>query len=131
MTAFTSAAERALDSREVDVVFESHADANLAANPSRLACGGRIVVIGEENPITLDVGLSMAAKQADADLRFMSIVASVDDQVPILERICERLAHGSFEVAIDAVFGPDEVAKALDELTSSGTVGKVVLDTTR
>jgi len=121
----------ALDGREADVVFEPHADAHLAANLSCLARGGRIVVIGEEDPITLDGGLSMSAKQADADLRFMSIIASAGDQAPILELVGERLADGSFEVAIDSVFGLDAVPEALETLMSSGTLGKVVLDTSR
>ena len=73
----------------------------------------------------------MAAKQADADVRFMSIVASAGDQAAILERVGERLADGTFTVAIDSAFGLDAVPEALAELRSSGTLGKVVLETSR
>jgi NADPH2:quinone reductase len=121
----------AADGRGVDVVFEPQADAHLTANLTCLARGGRIVVIGEQGPITVDGGTSMAAKQADADLRFMSIVASRGDQAAILERVGERLADGAFTAAIDSVFGLDSVPEALAELRSSGTLGKVVLDTSR
>ncbi|MFB6235689.1 MAG: NADPH:quinone reductase [Halopenitus sp.] len=120
--------EAATNGREVDVVFEPHADLHLEANLDRLARGGRIVVIGEENPIEIDAGVSMTAKQADADLRFMSLMASPDDQVPILERVGERLADERFSVEIDEVFGLDELPAAHQELMSSGTLGKIVID---
>jgi len=77
----------ATDGRPLDVVFEPHADSNLEADLTRLERGGRIVIIGEESPIAIDSGTSMTAKQADADLRFMSIVASAEDQAPILRRV--------------------------------------------
>ncbi|MDZ5809946.1 NADPH:quinone reductase [Halorubrum sp. AD140] len=121
----------ATDGRAVDVVFEPQADAHLSANLARLARGGRIVVIGENGPITLDGGLPMAAKKADADLRFMSVMASPGDQAPILERVGERLADGTFTVAIDSVFGLEAAAEAQAEVLSPGTIGKVVLDTSR
>lgn len=114
--------------REIDVVLEPHADAHLEANLERLARGGRIVVIGEEEPITLDAGVSMTAKQADADFRFMSLMASPDDQAPILRQVGERLADGTFTVEIESVFGLDELPEAHRELMSSGTVGKIVIE---
>lgn len=120
--------EAATNGREVDVVFEPHADLHLEANLDRLARGGRIVIIGEENPIEIDAGTSMTAKMADADLRFMSLMASSDDQVPILERVGERLADGRFSVEIDEVFGLDDLPAAHRELMSSGTLGKIVID---
>ena len=125
------AVRTAADGREVDVVFEPQADAHLAADLACLTRGGRIVVIGENETIAVDGGTSMAAKQADADLRFMSIVASAGDQAAILERVGERLADGTFTAAVDSVFGLGSVPEALAELRSSGTLGKVVLDTSR
>lgn len=118
----------AANGRGVDVVFEPHADAHLEANLTSLARGGRIVVIGEENPITIDGGLSMEAKMADADFRFMSLMASADDQAPILTRVGERLADGIYTVEIDSAFGLDELPEAHRELMSSGTLGKIVID---
>jgi len=118
-----------MDDRPLDVVLEPHADLNLGVDLTRLAQGGKIVVIGEDSPITLDGGTSMTAKQADADLRFMSIVASPDDQAPILRRVGERLADGTFTVEIDRVFGLDELSEAHAYVQSPGTLGKVVIDT--
>jgi NADPH2:quinone reductase len=118
----------ATDGREFDVVMEPHADAHLEANLERLTRGGRIVVIGEERPITLDAGLSMTAKQTDADFRFMSLMASPDDQKPILRRVGERLADGTFTVEVDSAFGLDELPEAHRELMSSGTMGKIVVE---
>lgn len=126
-----TALESAADGRTVDVVFEPQADAHLEANLDRLTRGGRIVVIGENAPITLDAGLSMAAKQADADFRFMSLMASPDDQAPILRRVGERLADGSFVVETDSVYGLDELPEAHSDLMSPGTVGKIVVDPDR
>lgn len=119
----------ATDGRPLDVVFEPHADSNLEADLTRLERGGRIVIIGEESPIAIDSGTSMTAKQADADLRFMSIVASAEDQAPILRRVGELLADGTFTVEIDRTFGLNELSEAHAYLQSSGTLGKVVIDT--
>lgn len=119
----------ATDGRSIDVVMEPHADAHLDANLARLSRGGRIVIIGEESPITLDPGTSMEAKKADADLRFMSIVASPGDQAPILRQVGPRLADGRFEVEIDSVFGLDELPAAHRRLGESGVLGKIVIDT--
>jgi NADPH2:quinone reductase len=112
----------------IDVALESHAGTNLAANLAALARGGRIVVIGEEEPITFDSALSMQAKQADADLRFMSLVASAEDQRPILEAIALRLADGRFEPHIDSRYDLAETASAYRRLADSGVQGAIVID---
>lgn len=118
----------ATDGRQVDVVLESHADSNLEADLACLARNGRIVIIGEESPIEIPSGLSMTAKQADADLRFMSIAASPNDQASILQQVGSRLADGRFSVKIDSVFGLDGLPAAHDRLMSSGVLGKILVD---
>lgn len=120
--------EVAADGRELDVVLEPHADSNLDADLERLARSGRVVIIGEDAPIEIPPGPSMTAKQADADLRFMSLAASPDDQAPILRRVAPRLADGRFKVKIDSVFGLDELPAAHERLMSSGVLGKIVID---
>jgi NADPH2:quinone reductase len=115
------------DGCPLDVVFEPHADSNLGTDLARLARGGKIVVIGENSPITLDGDTSMTAKQADADLRFMSIVASPDDQAPILRRVRKRLADGVATVEIDRMFELDGLSGT--HVHSPGALGKVVADT--
>lgn len=113
---------------DVDVVFETHAAANVATDLDVLARGGRIVVLGEEVPIEIDPGASMTGKITDADLRFMSIMASRDDQVPILERVGPRLADGRFDVEIEATYPLERAAEAQRHVMSSGSRGKVVLE---
>jgi len=113
---------------DVEVVLETHAAANLATDLDALARGGRIVVLGEEGPIRIDPGASMTGKIADADVRFMSIMASRDDQAPILERVGPLLADGTFEVEIEATYPLAEAAAAQRHVTSSGSRGKVVLE---
>jgi len=113
---------------DVDVVLETHAAANVATDLDVLTRGGRIVVLGEEGPIRIDPGASMTGKIADADVRFMSIMASRDDQVPILERVAPRLANGTFEVEIEATYPLEEAAAAQRHVLSSGSRGKVVLE---
>jgi len=115
------------DDCPLDAVFEPHADSNLGTDLARLARGGKIVVIGENSPITLDGDTSMTAKQADADLRFTSIVASPDDQAPILRRVRKRLADGVATVEIDRMFELDELSGT--HVHSPGALGKVVADT--
>ncbi|WP_338739803.1 NADPH:quinone reductase [Haloplanus salilacus] len=113
---------------EVDVVLETHAAANVETDLDLLARGGSVVILGEEEPIRIDPGASMTGKIADADLRFMSIMASRDDQVPILERVGPLLADGTFTVEIEAAYPLAEAAEAQRHVLSSGSRGKVVLD---
>jgi len=113
---------------DVDVVLETHAAANVETDLDVLARGGRIVVLGEEAPIRIDPGASMTGKIADADVRFMSIMASRDDQRPILERVGPRLADGTFEVEIEAAYPLEAAAEAQRHVLSSGSHGKVVLE---
>lgn len=118
----------AANGQEIDVVLEPHADSNLETDLKRLTRGGRIVIIGEESSIEIPPGPSMTAKQADADLRFMSLAASPDDQAPILRRVAPRLADGRFSVEIDSVFSLDELQAAHDQLMSTSVVGKIIID---
>ncbi|QLG29501.1 NADPH:quinone reductase [Halorarum halophilum] len=121
-------AVRAAGVDAVDVVLETHADRNLAGDLDLLSRGGRVVVIGEEAPIELSPSLSMDAKIADADLRFMSIVASAEDQKRLLERTAPRLADGTFDVRVADVYPFPEAAEAHRAVESTGTGGKVLLE---
>lgn len=116
------------DDREIDVILEPHADSNIEADLERLARGGRVVILGEESPIEIPSGPSMTAKQADADLRFMSLAASSAEQAPILEQVGQLLADGTFTVEVDTVYGLDELSAAHDRIMSSGLLGKLVIN---
>lgn len=113
---------------DVAVILETHAAANVETDLELLARGGNVVILGEEEPIRIDPGASMTGKIADADLRFMSIMASREDQVPILERVGPLLADGTFEVEVDATYPLSEAAEAQRHVMSAGSRGKVVLD---
>ncbi|MGM0605125.1 MAG: NADPH:quinone reductase [Halobacteriota archaeon] len=128
--AIVEAVREATGGDGVDVILESHADANLEADLELLNDDGAIVVIGEDGPIRLSPSTAMTGKQADADVRFMSIVASPAAQAPILERVGPRLADGTFEVAIDSTYPLSAAREAQARLFESGVLGKVVLDPT-
>ena len=112
----------------VDVVLEPHAASNIVADLDVLVRGGRITVIGEDSEIRIPPGASMTGKIADADLRFMSIVASTGDQGPILRSVAPLLAAGTFEVRIAETYPLSEVARAQADVVSGGTLGKVVIE---
>ncbi|WP_222913896.1 NADPH:quinone reductase [Natrinema sp. SYSU A 869] len=123
-----SSLKEAADGQQLDVVLEPHADSHLEADLECLTRGGRVVIIGEESSIKIPSGPAMTAKQADADLRFMSLAASTDDQAQILRQVASRLADGRFTVKIDRVFGLNELPAAHERLMSSGVLGKIIID---
>lgn len=112
----------------IEVILESHARSNLSGDIGALNRGGRIVIIGEEGPISIDSSLSMQAKQADGSLQFMSIASSVDDQKPLLQTIARYLADGYFEPHIDSRYGIDKTASAYQRLAEAGVKGSVVIE---
>ncbi len=122
------AIEAAVDGRGVDVVLETHAARNIADDLQVLARGGRIVVLGEETAIRLEPPTAMTAKIRDADVSFMSIMASPEDQSPILERVGRLLADGTFEVTVAETYPLAETAAAQRHAMEDGVVGKVVVE---
>lgn len=112
----------------LDVALESHADSNLTAEVETARRGARIVVIGEEGDVTLDPGTAMTAKQADLDVRFMSVAASVDAQQHLLQQVAPLLADGTFEARIDGSYPLERAADAYERLAESGARGSVVVE---
>lgn len=119
--------ERAVGDGGLDVALETHADANLVPEIEAAARGGRVVVLGEEGPITVEPGPSMAAKIADLDVRFMSIVASREDRAPVLSSVADLLADGTFVPHVDSRFPLEDVSAAYRRLGESGVEGSVVV----
>lgn len=125
-----AAVREAAGGRDVDVVLEPHLDAHLRPNLDVLARGGRIAVIDQGEPFTLEPSTTLAAMVADARLSFMSLMASADDHARLLDRIAPLLGDGTFEPRIAATYPLAEAAEAQKHALSSGVVGKVVIDTT-
>ncbi|MFB6123296.1 MAG: NADPH:quinone reductase [Haloferacaceae archaeon] len=113
----------------VDVVLETHAGANLHGDLASLGRGGRAVVIGQGQTLTLDPGTSLSAMFDDVDVRFMSTMASTDDHARVLGRLVPLLADGRLEPRIDATYALAEAAAAQRYAAQSGVTGKVVLRT--
>lgn len=114
----------------VDVVLETHLGANLHADLTALGRGGRVVAIGQGEPVTLDPGTALGAMFDDADLRFASTMASTDDHRRVLERCARLLAAGSVSPTVAATYPLDGAAEAMDHAVRSGVTGKVVIDVT-
>lgn len=112
----------------VDVVLEPHAASNLVDDLDVLVRGGRIALIGEDDEIRIPPGASMTGKIADADLRFMSIMASTNDQGPILRSVAPLLGDGTFEARVAKTYPLSEAAAAQRDVLSGGTLGKIVLE---
>lgn len=112
----------------VDVVLEPHAASNVVADLDVLARGGRITLIGEDDEIRIPPGPAMTGKIADADIRFVSIMASIDDQGPILRSVAPLLGDGTFEARIAKTYPLSEAAAAQRDVLSGGTLGKIVLE---
>lgn len=125
---FADALDQTTGNGGADVVLDTHADLHLGANLHNLSRDGNVIVIGEQDTISLDPSISMQAKQKDANFRFMSIMASVTDQSSILADVAKKLSVGDFTVKIDQVYSLDEVSEAHQKLMDSGTLGKIVLD---
>ncbi|WP_302080328.1 NADPH:quinone reductase [Salinibaculum rarum] len=114
----------------VDVVLEPHAASNLVDDLDVLVRSGRITLIGEDEEIRIPPGAAMTGKIADADLRFMSIMASTDDQGPILRSVAPLLGDGTFEARIAKTYPLSEAPAAQRDVLSGGTLGKIVLEVT-
>jgi NADPH2:quinone reductase len=111
----------------LDVALETHADANVLPEIEAAARGARIVVLGEEAPISVPPEVAMSARIADIDVRFMSIAASRDDQAAVLRSVAPLLADNTFIPHVDSVFSLDEAGDAYRRLSESGLRGSVVV----
>lgn len=113
---------------QLDVVLETHADSNIKPEISAAGSNARIVVLGEESPISIDSATAMTAKQADLDVRFMSLAAATAAQAPTLDAVAPFLAEGQLEAQIDSRFEVDQATAAYNRLGEPGLHGRVVVD---
>ena len=117
----------ATDGRRVDVVVETHAAANVAADVAALATGGAVVILGEEDDITLAGPTAGAAKGKQATLAFASHMRSTEHHGEALATAARLLRRNAVEVTVDATFPLEEAGAAQRHCLSSGGFGKTVL----
>lgn len=116
------------DGRPVDVVLETHADANIQADLRVLGADGRIVLLGEDDAITIPPGVAGAAKAKQAELHFLSHMRSIEHHAHLLERAGRWLADGTMRVEIAATYPLAEATAAQEHCLRGGVLGKVILD---
>ncbi|WP_276248080.1 MULTISPECIES: NADPH:quinone reductase [unclassified Haladaptatus] len=124
------AVRASLAGRPVDVVLDSHADKHIETDLAAVGRGGRVVVIGQGARAALTPERALAAMFDDADIRFMSIMASMDDQRRVLTAVSPLLAAGSIDPVIEAAYPLAEAADAMAHAASPGVLGKIVIETT-
>ena len=114
----------------MDVIVETHADANIEADLELLAPGGRIILLGESDTIEIPKPISALGKMANADIRFMSHIASWEGHAHHLERIGAMLGDDTLEAVVAETYTLSDAGAAQAHCVRSGVVGKVVIDTT-
>ncbi|WP_336361172.1 NADPH:quinone reductase [Haladaptatus sp. ZSTT2] len=124
------AVHEALGGRPADVVLDAHAAKHLETDLAAVGRGGRIVVIGQGAPVTLSPSVSLAAMFDDVDVRFMSIMASTDDQRRVLDAVSPLLETGEISPSIEATYPLSEASAAMKHAASSGVLGKIVINVT-
>ncbi|MFC7239733.1 zinc-binding alcohol dehydrogenase family protein [Saliphagus sp. GCM10025317] len=118
----------ATDGRPVDVVVETHAAANVAADVDVLADGGTVVILGEDGPITIEKPVAGAAKAKQADLAFSSHMRATAHHGEALETAARLLDRGNVSAEVAATYPLEDAGEAQRRCLDGGTVGKVVLD---
>lgn len=117
----------ATDGRPVDAVVETHADANIGADIETLATSGTIVILGEDDDITIASASAGTAKGKQATVGFISHMRASDHHGEKLGSAARLLQRGAVEVSVDARFGLTEAAAAQRHCMQSGGLGKTIL----
>lgn len=114
--------------RSVDVVVETHATANVGADVEALAIDGTVVVLGEDDDITITSATAGTAKGKQATLAFVSHMRASDHHGESLAAASRLLRRNAVTVMINATFPLDEVGAAQRHCLQSGGLGKTLLD---
>ena len=114
--------------RPVDVVVETHAAVNVTADVESLATGGTIVVLGEDDDITVSSPTAGTAKGKQASFEFCSHMRATAHHSEGLTRTARLLQRNEVDVAVDATFPLAEAGAAQRHCMSSGGIGKTLLD---
>lgn len=114
--------------RPIDVVIETHADANLAADVQVLAEDGTIVILGEDDAIEIGKPSAGTAKAKQLDLRFISHMNASDEHGEKLAKATTLLEDGDVAAEVAATFPLEDAAAAQRNCLRSGVIGKTLLD---
>jgi NADPH2:quinone reductase len=114
--------------RPVDAVIETHAAANVAADVEALATDGTIVILGEDDDITVGGPTAGTAKGKQATLAFVSHMRSTEHHGEALAAAARLLRRNAVAVTVDATFPLEEAGAAQRHCLSSGGFGKTLLD---
>lgn len=109
----------------VNAILEMAAHVNLAKDPTVLAKGGRVVVIGNRGPIEINARDYMSK---DADIRAMTIMhASPEQSAGGHAAIVAGLENGSLKPVVGRTLPLAQAAEAHRDILKEGSYGKIVL----
>jgi NADPH:quinone reductase len=116
-----------------DVVLELVGAANLAANLSALATGGRIVVIGvggtgPKTEIDLLAVMGKRARLMGSTLRARPLEEKALTARRLEAEALGGFADGTLRVPVAATFALADVTQAYERFTAGGKLGKIVLE---
>ena len=116
---------KSTNGRGADVIVEMLADVNLPADLSLAAPRGRIVVVGNRGPVTID---PRAAMMKDVSVHGMSLWNMTDaERAEVHASLGRGLAAGALRPAIGKTFPLDQAPRAHEAALSAGARGKIVL----
>jgi NADPH:quinone reductase len=113
--------------RGVDVIVELLANVNLGKDPTILAKGGRVVIIGSRGRVEIDPRDTM---QRDADVRGMILPNTPPPELASIHAaLVAGLENGTLRPVIGKEFPLGEAAQAHRTVMEPGAFGKIVLVT--
>ena len=113
--------------RPVDVIVETHAATNVDADIEVLSKGGSVVVLGEDDDITIGLPMAGTAKAKQIDVSFLSHMRSTDHHGEALETAARLLSDGDVTAEVATTYPLEDAAAAQRHALQSGVVGKTVL----
>ncbi|GAA2246805.1 NAD(P)H-quinone oxidoreductase [Herbiconiux moechotypicola] len=131
---FVAATLAATDGRGVDAILDIVGATYLRRNMECLALDGHLVVIGGSvGPVTFDLWelMSRRASVSATLLRGRPAAQKAEIVAGVTRDVLPLLESGAVRAVVDSVFPLAEAARAHELLESGGTVGKVVLETSR
>ncbi|MFC4248421.1 zinc-binding alcohol dehydrogenase family protein [Natribaculum luteum] len=118
----------ALDGQIADVILETHAHANLAADVHVAGRGSTVAIIGTGDPVVLSPTEALDAMLNRVDLRFSSIMSSPEIHQQALSRLAKLLNTGDVNPIIAETYPLEDAGAALVHAQTANNVGKVVID---